>query len=397
MGSEPQQRFWGDTSRFRGFIGGIGSGKTMAGCAELFKPEYHNTVGAVIAPTFPMLRDATLRTFQSMCETWEVQGAKVLKDFRRGDMTAELQTGTTILFRSADDPERLRGPNLGFFYLDEAALMSRRTWDIMIGRLREAPGRAWLTTTPKGYNWIYDLFVTSQLEGYNLIRSSTKQNPYLPVDFVATLERTYAGQFRRQEVEGEFVKPEGALAQRHWFEVVDAVPVDAKRARFWDFAATAKKLTSDDPDYTAGIKLAVKDGTYYVEHVTRQRLEPADLERLVLQTAQADGTMAAVGLEQEPGASGKAMAASYVRMLAGWNVKASPATGDKVSRAMPWLAQAQAGNIKILRASWNEAWLDEVEAFPVGAHDDQVDATSGAFNMLASSGNFLDHLRASYG
>ena len=255
----------------------------------------------------------------------------------------------------------------------------------MIGRLREEPGRAWLTTTPKGFNWIYDLFVTRQLVDYDIIRSTTRQNPYLPSDFVTTLEGTYAGQFRQQEIEGEFVQPEGALAQRHWFEVVDAVPAGARRVRSWDFAATEKKLTSEDPDFTAGVRMAYHDGIYYVEDVVHERLEPAEVDRLVQFTARSDGPDVMQLLEQEPGASGKSMAAYMVRMLAGYNVKAVPVTGDKVTRAMPWIAQAQAGNVKVLRSHWNSEWLDEVVLFPMGAHDDMVDATSGAFTELTGT------------
>jgi predicted phage terminase large subunit-like protein len=373
-------------ARSRAFVGGVGSGKTMAGCAEVFRPEYANTTGAIVAPTFPMLRDATLRTFLGLCEVVKAQGWPVLQTFNKGDMVAELTTGTRVLFRSADDPERLRGPNLGFFYLDEAALMPRKTWDIMLGRLREKPGRSWLTTTPRGFNWIYDLFVTQQLDGYDLIRSSSRDNPYLPAEFIGSLEQAYAGQFRQQEIEGEFVQPEGALAQRQWFGIVDAIPSQARRVRFWDFAATEKKLNSNDPDFTAGAKWAYLDGSYYVEHVIQERLEPADVDRLVLQTAQADGRDVEIGIEQEPGASGKAMSAYMIRLLAGYNVHAIAASGDKVQRAMPWLAQAQAGNVKLLRAAWNSDYLDEVTLFPVGAHDDMVDASSGAFARLAQAG-----------
>jgi len=333
-----------------------------------------------------MLRDATLRTFIGLCEVVKAQGWPVLKSFNKGDMVAELDTGTTILFRSADDPERLRGPNLGFFYLDEAALMPRKTWDIMLGRLREKPGRSWLTTTPRGFNWIYDLFVTQQLDGYDLIRSSSRDNPYLPADFIGSLEQAYAGQFRQQEIEGEFVQPEGALARRQWFGIVDAIPAEARRVRYWDFAATEKKLTGGDPDFTAGVKLAYFAGVFYVEHVIHERLDPAGVDRLVLQTAQADGRDVEIGIEQEPGASGKAMAAYMIRLLAGYNVRANTATGDKVTRAMPWLAQAQGGNVKLLRAAWNSDYLDEITMFPIGAHDDMVDGTSGAFARIADSG-----------
>lgn len=62
-------------------------------------------------------------------------------------------------------------------------------------------------------------------------------------------------------------------------------------------------------------------------------------------------------------------------------------TGDKTTRASPASAQAGAGNIKVVRGPWNEAFFTELENFPSPkTHDDQVDALSGAFNSLITSG-----------
>jgi len=64
------------------------------------------------------------------------------------------------------------------------------------------------------------------------------------------------------------------------------------------------------------------------------------------------------------------------------------ATGDKATRAKPASAQAEAGNVKLLRGDWNEAFLDEICAFPNGQFDDQVDAFADALNELALSSSF---------
>jgi predicted phage terminase large subunit-like protein len=61
-------------------------------------------------------------------------------------------------------------------------------------------------------------------------------------------------------------------------------------------------------------------------------------------------------------------------------------TGDKATRLAPFAAQAEAGNVSLLQGAWNGQYLDELTAFPNGAHDDQVDATSGAFNKLTRGG-----------
>ncbi len=57
-------------------------------------------------------------------------------------------------------------------------------------------------------------------------------------------------------------------------------------------------------------------------------------------------------------------------------------TGSKETRAMALASQAEAGNVKLVRGEWNEAFLAELENFPQGSHDDQVDAAAGAFNEI---------------
>jgi PBSX family phage terminase large subunit len=207
--TRPQREFWDSDARFRAFTGGVGSGKTRLGCLTTFV-QPPGSLGVVAAPTYPMLRDATLRTFLELA-----RDGGVLAEFRSSDMLARLVNGSEIMFRSADDPDRLRGPNIGWFWLDEAAMMGVDVWNIMLGRLREAPGRAWLTTTPRGDNWIYDRWVRKALPGYSMIRSSSRDNPFLPPDFIANLESAYTSRFARQEIEGEFLLDvPGALWKR---------------------------------------------------------------------------------------------------------------------------------------------------------------------------------------
>lgn len=68
---------------------------------------------------------------------------------------------------------------------------------------------------------------------------------------------------------------------------------------------------------------------------------------------------------------------------AGFDYASVPATGDKVTRARPFRAQCEAGNVRLIRGAWNETFLQELERFPMGGHDDQVDATGCAYNVLA--------------
>ena len=255
--TRPQREFWDSDARFRAFTGGVGSGKTRLGCLSVFA-QPPGSLGVVAAPTYPMLRDATLRTFLELA-----RDGKVLDTWHASEMLARLVNGSEVMFRSADDPDRLRGPNIGWFWLDEAAMMGVDVWNIMLGRLREAPGRAWLTTTPRGGNWIYDRWVRKALPGYAMIRSSSRDNPFLPPDFIANLESAYTSRFARQEIEGEFLLDvPGALWKR---AELDAHRVQSARV-FSRVVVGVDPKASAEADSETGIVVAGlgQDGRGYV-------------------------------------------------------------------------------------------------------------------------------------
>jgi predicted phage terminase large subunit-like protein len=131
----------------------------------------------------------------------------------------------------------------------------------------------------------------------------------------------------------------------------------------------------------------MKDGTFTVVDVRRGQWSALDRERVIKQTAEIDQKkyrVVKIFVEQEPGSGGKESAESTIRNLAGFSIEADKVTGAKEVRADPFAAQWQAGNVKLVSADWNRNYLDEHEHFPVGKYKDQVDASSGAFNKLAS-------------
>lgn len=172
---------------------------------------------------------------------------------------------------------------------------------------------------------------------------------------------------------------EGGMFRRDWFEIIPAAPANITWVRGWDFAAT-EAAQGVDPAYTAGVKLGVTpEGEYIIGHVTRGQLSPAKVERRLKSTATQDGLSCTQDIPQDPGQSGKAQVRTFVKLLAGFNVKWSTESGSKEQRADPVAAQAEIGNIKLVAGPWNEAFLDEAETFPNGKFKDQIDALSRAF------------------
>lgn len=175
----------------------------------------------------------------------------------------------------------------------------------------------------------------------------------------------------------------GGMFQRSDFEIVDAVPSGTKRTvRAWDFAATEVKA-GRRPDWTVGMRVSLIGDVFYVEDVVRGQWKPSAVEQTLTATASQDGLSVTVRMPQDPGAAGKADAATKIKLLKGYDAKAVSPTGEKSVRARPASAQAEAGNVKLVRGLWNTAFLDELCVFPAGTHDDQVDAFADAVNELA--------------
>jgi len=175
-----------------------------------------------------------------------------------------------------------------------------------------------------------------------------------------------------------------ALFQSEWCAVVDEVPAKLDHiARYWDLAAT-EKTEFNDPDWTVGIKLSSdRNGGYWLFDMVRQRANPGDIERLLLDTAMQDGKRVRIGFGQDPGQAGKSQAQHLVRTLSGFTVEPARETGDKLTRFGPFSSQCRAGNVKIRQGCWNEELFRVLEGFPDLAHDDEVDACSGALEMLS--------------
>ena len=177
----------------------------------------------------------------------------------------------------------------------------------------------------------------------------------------------------------------GLYFKREYFDIVDTMPSNGRMVRYWDLAAT-EKTANNNPDWTAGVKIAKdSDGRYYIVDVIKMQRSPLVVEKAVLNTATQDGKTTMIGISKDPGQAGKTQADQFIRKLAGYVVRTPRETGDKVTRASAFSAQCEAGNVSLVRGLWNDEYLNELENFPsesTTAHDDQVDASSGGFNFL---------------
>ena len=189
----------------------------------------------------------------------------------------------------------------------------------------------------------------------------------------------YAGQVGQNPT-----PPGGGMFKVEHFQVIDHMPAPTnieKTVRYWDKAGTAGGTGA----YTAGLKMhKVKGGKFIISDMKRGRWATEERERIIRETAEADGQNVLIYFEQEPGSGGKESAEATVKNLVGYSAHPDRPVGDKVFRADPFSVQVNNGNVLLLRGDWNQALIEEYRFFPFGSYKDQVDAGSGAFAQLVN-------------
>jgi len=352
-------------------------------------------------------------------------GAKPLKS----RLTWRFPSGATLRFRHLQfekDKLQYQGAQFAFIGFDELTHFSESQFFYLLSRNRSTCGvkpyvRA--TTNPDANSWVkrflapwVDPSLSAAAESgevrhlvrdggqlqwvengdgaksVTFIRASLSDNRLLmeaDPDYLANLKALSLVD-RRRLLDGDWEIVEGGnLFRREWFEILAVAPRCSRVCRYWDLAGTEEK-PGRDPDWTVGVLLGRgDDGLFVVLDVQRVRRTPAGVEALIRQTAELDRAAhpaVSIRMEQEPGSGGLNVIDRYRRVvLPGFDFAGIRSTGSKAERARPFSAQAEAGNVKLLCGYWNNDFLNELSAFPMPeAHDDQVDAASGALACLCA-------------
>jgi len=311
-----------------------------------------------------------------------IGGSKV----READRLLECATGGWVQVKSADNPDSLIGEGLDLVIIDEAAHIPKlkSAWEESLRpTLSDRQGGALFISTPKGVNYFSELYALGATHpDWASFQFPTSSNPYIAAKEIEDAKKLLPDLIFRQEYMAEFVQLAGALFEREWFSIVDAVGPIESRARFWDLAASTKASA----DYTVGARVALsEDGQVYIEDIVRGRWAWPDALKIIGQTARADGPGVRQAIEGTGTQRGMAQLLNAEPTLINLAFQVVEVQTDKMTRCMPWLARAEQGLIRLVRAEWNAAFLDEVCAFPETTHDDQVDAVSGAVSTLAES------------
>lgn len=245
-----QRKFHRLDTRFKGFSGPVGTGKSAALCFEAVKLSYQNPgrTGLIGAPTYNMLRDATMDAFLDLLAEHSLP-----YELNRSSFTLRMKDSRSrILFRSLDDFEKLRGSNLAWFGVDELTYTSEGAWTRLEARLRDPKAKklcGFGVWTPKGFDWVYRRFRSELVEGYGLVEAKPFENRYLlkqTPDFYDRLKASYDEAFFKQEVLGSYLNLQAGQVYYAFerSENVGDFELDPDEALLWSWDFNVNPMSS---------------------------------------------------------------------------------------------------------------------------------------------------------
>ena len=247
---------------------------------------------------------------------------------------------------------------------------------------------------------------TASPKSFTFISATCLDNPPLleaNPDYVSTLaalpritrERLLFGNWlAREEGSGYFKRQWTPQVRLDEYLKGDEI---VKRVRAWDLASTLPSEAYPDPDYTVGVLIArTRAGYYIIEDMVRGRWRAGELEHMLVEQTQKDIEMYGYGctgyLPVEPASAGKIQKHHFSRVFAEARVPIKffkvGSGKSKLDRFLPFASVAENGLTLIKEDDWNEDFLTELELFTGSRsknHDDIVDATADAFNLLATT------------
>ena len=248
-------------------LSGRGWGKTRTGSEWLAYQAITNpkTRWAIVAKTYADVRDTCAEGVSGIVAV--LNRYQAVKTYNRSIGEITLTNGSKIKLFSAEEPDRLRGPQHHGAWCDELAAWDKPdAWDqLQFGmRLGEHP-QIVVTTTPRPTKLIKDLI---SRETTHITRGSTFENAdNLSQSALVELQARYDGtRLGRQELYGEVLDDvEGALWTRSLIEDARIRPEDAP-PYFRVVVAIDPAVTSGESSDETGIIVAgaTPDGHYYI-------------------------------------------------------------------------------------------------------------------------------------
>ena len=250
------------------YYGGIGNGKTLAGCLRglMLCDLYPGNVGLVGRLTYPELRDTTQKQFLDIVR--ERNGGHLdfgpyVQSYRQNPDTLILRNGSEVLFRYLENEQSILNLNLGWFYVDQAEFVAEGIFGHLLGRLRrwsqeeavkfaakykrQPKHFAFITGNPAP-GWVYRRFKLGKTEDgkpldYRLFEAATAANKdHLPKNYEENLRASYPEAWVKRYLEGDWASFSGQVYKEfdRRLHVISpfTIPAHWPRSVGWDHGKT---------------------------------------------------------------------------------------------------------------------------------------------------------------
>ena len=205
-----QDDFIHSNFRHTGLVAGFGAGKSHAGIYKAIKKkcEYDGIDVAYYLPTYPLVRDIAFPKFAEALTEFGIEYT-----LNRTDKEFITPYGR-IIMRTMDNPDMIVGYEVGYSLIDEADVLPKdKMKDVftkVLSRNRKIlpngeKNQTDFVSTPEGYKFLYEFFITQNSEDKKLIKGKTYDNPFLPEDYIKSLEDSYSSEQINAYLNGEFV------------------------------------------------------------------------------------------------------------------------------------------------------------------------------------------------
>lgn len=434
--SEAQKGFILSNARNVMIYGPRGCGKSGAGSQKALFKIMRGEPGLIMNPDMENLKISTWPEFKRWIP-WKMVVPS--QRHRQSDIwqpskpfTMVFTNGSKVFIKGGKEAGSSRGPNVNWFWYDEGGRdPTGIAWQIANASVRIGHDpQAWCTETPRPTeHWSYKFFIEQDIpenlkaefekvtggdrilvEYFHATREDNAS--HLDATYYITLALNYpSGHMRAQEYDGEFANEGGKIGDRTWFngKLRSDAPDPIKRVRFWDLAATEKKIVGvgkkkelNDPDESVGSLVSSfyyefeedgkhkKDTNWCIEDQVGGFWEWEGLLDAIVRTARLDGPHVPIILEEEPGSGGKNQVAAVKTHLKRFpdlqthqviGQKAKD-VGDRVMAANHWFALAAQGKMWMVKGAWNEKFLSQLDGFTQIEHDDRVTSVTGGMTYI---------------
>ena len=222
---------------FPALVSGFGGGKSetmvMKALKQMF--EIENAQVAIYEPTVDLIKKIMYPRFEEI-----LGNAGITYKLNKSEGIIDIPNIGTVIFRSLENPERIIGYEVHHSHVDELDTLDTDkagdAWQKLLARNRKrivprngkadvsSINTASVYTTPEGFRFVYKRWYKDKPKGYQLIQASTYDNPFLPKEYIKTLEESYPKQLIRAYLNGEFVNLESGTVYPNYDQVHNHVP-----------------------------------------------------------------------------------------------------------------------------------------------------------------------------